>query len=318
MATTEAFRNSRKAQMIAVMLESLFVGVFAALIIFVSWILWNNYDTMPRTRKILFGSTVVMFILSAMHLGLVMQEVTVDNVPLTSVRLQIILSMFQYVIGDLVLIWRVWVMWKRSYMIAAGPLILMLTAAGFTLHLAAQQSSNAFFTVVPVALIVANTTLCTLLIAGQIWYLHRKLDRASTGVGGTPMPSHYKGIIMLMVESGALYTACQIVSLVLHYTQSVGLPIVLDLEIPLIGILPTLIIVFVHFGMVPGAQKSNPIASITFQRTRTSHVTMDVMSLPNPTSRYISSGGFESKGEILPPLEYPEPVVKFLGQSHIF
>lgn len=80
-------------------------------------------------------------------------------------------------------------MWSRSYAIAAGPLILMITSAGefsvplctprlnsrflyiaFTLHMAAQHNSDSFFTVVPVALIVANTTLCTLLIAGRIWY----------------------------------------------------------------------------------------------------------------------------------------------------
>ncbi|KAG6903876.1 hypothetical protein DXG01_014252, partial [Tephrocybe rancida] len=33
---------------------------------------------------------------------------------------------------------------------------------------------------------------------------------------------------------------------------SIGLPVMLNLEIPLIGILPTLIVVLVHFNMVPG------------------------------------------------------------------
>lgn len=90
------------------------IGIFAALIVFVAWVLWyirpmnllkqrskltitirTSYHTMPKMRRILFGSTIVMFILSAIHLGLVIQELTVDKIPLACAPVQIILSMFQ-------------------------------------------------------------------------------------------------------------------------------------------------------------------------------------------------------------------------------
>ncbi|KAG6840622.1 hypothetical protein C0991_005474 [Blastosporella zonata] len=44
----------------------------------------------------------------------------------------------------------------------------MVVAAGLTFNLAGLTETRPFFTDAPVALIVANTTICTLLIAGKI------------------------------------------------------------------------------------------------------------------------------------------------------
>ncbi|KAF9461125.1 hypothetical protein BDZ94DRAFT_852858 [Collybia nuda] len=273
MATTKAFLNSKNAQMIAVMLESFLVGIFAALISFVVWIMWTGFNSMSKIHKVLFGATIVMFILSVIHLGLVMQEVTVESVSLACAQLQIVLSMIQYVTGDLVLIWRVWVILGRNYVIASGPLILMIVAAAFEDH------ADTFFTAVSVSLIVTNTTLCTFLITSRIWYMQRIPKSVSSGTISPWTPNHYKRITILVVESGALYTSCQIVSLVLHYTQSVALPIILDLEIPLIGILPTLIIVFVHFGVVSGSPNSSTSIPRPVIYKGASHAKTDVTRL---------------------------------------
>ena len=86
---------------------------------------------------------------------------------------------------------RVWVVWGRRCSVVIGPLVMVVVAAGmatprlrhsvacllltcplgFTLNLLSGVQLH-FFTVVPVALIAANTSICTLLIVGRIWYIH--------------------------------------------------------------------------------------------------------------------------------------------------
>ncbi|KAF8075296.1 hypothetical protein FPV67DRAFT_1728358 [Lyophyllum atratum] len=207
---------------------------------------------MPKMHRILFSASVLMFLISATHLGLVMQaETGVGKPPLANAQSQIILS---FVIGDLILIWRVWVMWDRNYWIAAGPVAIMISAAACSLDIAFSPKVRRFFTVAPVALIVANTSICTLLIAGRIWYMYYQIRKVTKKAGISYLSNDYKGVVALIIESGALYTACQFISLILDRTKSIGLTVILNLEIPLIGILPTLIIVLVHFDKVPGTR----------------------------------------------------------------
>ncbi|KAF9461126.1 hypothetical protein BDZ94DRAFT_1323535 [Collybia nuda] len=301
MATSKAFLDSKHAQVIAVMLESLLVGIFASLIGFVVWIMWTNCYTMSKIHKVLFGATIAMFILSVAHLSLIIHEVIVDSVPLVYVQIQIVLSVFQYVIGDLVLIWRVWVIWGHNFVVASGPLIMMMASAAFGFRLVSGNDGNTFFATVSVVLVVANTTLCTFLIAGRIWFMKRRARNTPTSISTPQISNQYRKIIILVVESGALYASCQIVSLVLYYTESPGLPIILDLEIPLIGILPTLIIIFVHFGVVSGSRNSSVPSRLAHDRT--SHIKMNVSGLP--TSMNFPLGELRRASDNFPPVGYP-------------
>ncbi|KAG6898503.1 hypothetical protein C0993_006410 [Termitomyces sp. T159_Od127] len=195
-----------------------------------------------------------MFVISVIHLGLVIQQFAAVVIPVANFQTQIVLSALQFVIGDMVLIWRVWVIWGKNYYVAAGPLIIMIIAACFTFNEATLTETRIFFTTAPTAMIVANTTICTLLISGRIWYMHRELVKASGTISGTwhSTGGGYKGAMILIIESGSLYALTQLCSLILDHVHSPGLSIMLNLEIPLIGILPTLIVVLVHFHMVPG------------------------------------------------------------------
>jgi len=232
---------------------------------------------MSGARKALFGASIVMFVISVLHLGLVMQEVTLPRAPKGNRKIQIILSAFQFITGDLILIWRVWHIWERNYWIAAVPLAVMIAAAGLTFNLAAQNRSSLFFVVTPAALVVANTVMCTSLLAGRIWYMNRQLRKVMhTAAAGAP---NYTGVMGLLIESGALYTLTMIITLILDSVGSIALPILLDLEIPLIGILPTMIVILVHFNMVPGS---------TTKDRYTASVSSRWQSRTNPTSTAFS------------------------------
>ncbi|RDB21588.1 hypothetical protein Hypma_011269 [Hypsizygus marmoreus] len=263
--------SPRTLELIAIMCESILVGAYGVLVALVTWLLVTKRRTMPRTHKILFGASLVMFVISAVHLALVILQNT-SSFGRWNARVQIILSVFQFMIRDLVLIWRVWVVWGRNYWVALPPLVIMITAAGFTFNLASFHEFRTFFTVASAALVVANTSICTLLITGKIWYAQYQLRTISGGAmyaGGG-----FQGAIALLIESGALYATCQILSLILNHIKSEGIHILLDLEMPLIGILPTLIIVFVHFELlgVTSTVSTSTRGSMHFQERDRAHL----------------------------------------------
>jgi len=224
---------------------------------------------MPVMHKTLFGASVLMFLISVIFLGLVMQELSTD-IPSSSVanrQAQLTLSTIQYVIGDLILIWRVWIVWGRKHIVIVAPMVILLVGMGFALHF--LITANTFYGVVPVVLIVCNTSLCTLLIAGKIWFMHRKLIQSGNIDSGSSVSSRYKGVIFLVIESGTLYTCTVVTSLILYFRSSVALPIVFDLGIPLVGILPTLIIVVVHLDELSGSNRQ--MRSIVLHKRSNGH-----------------------------------------------
>ena len=241
----------------AIMAESIMIGAYAVLTALVLWLLVQRRRTMPIAQKLLFVASVLMFVISVAHLALVFQYNTSKRTAKNG-QARVILSIFQFVIGDLILIWRLWVVWAKNYWIIAPPLIIMAIAAGFQFKVASDQyllSHASFFGADAAALIVANTSICTILIAGKIWYSRYQVRELTNGK--TP---GFSGTILLFIESGALYAASQICSLILNRVKSNGLHILLDLEIPLIGILPTLIIVIVHFELSNGGASSSSTA----------------------------------------------------------
>ncbi|RDB27754.1 hypothetical protein Hypma_003201 [Hypsizygus marmoreus] len=265
-------------QFYSVLAESFLEGVYAVLVSLVIWILITSYHSMSTMHKVLFGSSITMFFIAAAHLALLIQEASVGVFPSPPVgKAIIILSVFQFVTGDLVLLWRVWVIWGRNYFVAAGPFVTIIIAAGFTINLAARPTINNFFHTVPVVLIVANTCICTLLIAGRVWYMQYCLKKIANCHAVLCPENTYKGAVALIIESGALYAACQLISLALHYVGSNGLSVMLNLEMPLIGILPTLIIVLVHFNMVPGTETTRHYAAAMKSQSST-NITLDTLA----------------------------------------
>jgi len=159
---------------------------------------------------------------------------------------------------------------------------MLIVGAGFAFNL--LHSPQGFYTVVPAILIVANTSVCTILISGRIWYLHRRLSLSGNRGGAN---SHYKGIMVIVIESGALYTAVGVVTLILNFHNSPILPIMLDLDIPLIGILPTLIIALVHRDLIAtsGSTRSNNSQPTSVIVNRSVRVHKDPNGYPAPPDK---------------------------------
>jgi len=229
------------------------MGIYGTLVAFITWIFVTKHRSMPKAHKILFCACFIMFFIAVAHLALFMHEASKGRLPIPIVaRTIVVIATFQFVIGDLILIWRVWVIWAHSYLIAAVPFVLMVLAAAFSFSNVDRGRNGAGFKTTPSVLIVINTSMCTMLIAGRIWYVQRRLEKSMRGAMAFSNTRTYSRVATLIVESGVLYAASQIVCLILDSLHDPGLPVMMNLEMPLIGILPTLIIVFVHFDMLPG------------------------------------------------------------------
>ncbi|GLB41472.1 hypothetical protein LshimejAT787_1000720 [Lyophyllum shimeji] len=248
MTVSEPFLASKALQLASVMAESFLLGSYFIVTLQISWLLRVKNSTIAPTHRVLFGASIFMFLISVVHLALVMQELMAPIIPKANGQAQVVLATVQYVTGDLILIWRVCVVWGFNYWVIVAPLVFLMAAAGLTLH---QLAGNPFFNTASVALIVTNTSLCTALIFGRVWYVESKAVKAGMMECTTGM---FKGSMILFIESGVLYAATQLLSLILNYTKAVALPLLLDLEMPLIGILPSLIIIVVHYDLRHGTK----------------------------------------------------------------
>ncbi|KAF9457386.1 hypothetical protein BDZ94DRAFT_232497 [Collybia nuda] len=244
--------NPSQLHYVEVMCESLLHGAFTVLIAVVIWLLVQRRQ-MPKVHKFMFGAGIIMWMLSSAHLGLVIQQVTNVETPLRNAQAQVSIATIQLLIGDMILLWRVWTVWGQNYWITIIPLLLVLAAAGVRFAVVASIAGVLeFASDQSTAIIVANTLLCTILIAGRIWYLQWRMNRLLGYSPSEKSKSAYRGVLMLIIESGLLYALIMLLSLILDDIHNDGIHTVLDMQIPIIGILPTLIVLVVHFDLVPG------------------------------------------------------------------
>ncbi|KDR68923.1 hypothetical protein GALMADRAFT_160723 [Galerina marginata CBS 339.88] len=287
--------NTAQLHYVEVMCESVVQGMYCVLVVVILWLLMQPRP-MPIIHKIMFIAGIVMWMLACAHLGLVIQQVTHVVTPIPNAQAQASIATVQFMIGDMIIIWRVWAVWGRSYLAAVVPFMLMLGSAGVRFAEAAKLVTFAHrprLADVATALLVTNVLLSTILIAGRIWYMQWHMTKLLGRAPSKKSQSKYKGILMLIIESGAIYALSQIIDLILDDIHSNGIHTVLDIQVPLAGILPTLIVLVVHFDLVPGtnatetyhaavsskfqaASGPNQVTSTTFGASRTQGTTISL------------------------------------------
>ncbi|KAL0957957.1 hypothetical protein HGRIS_000137 [Hohenbuehelia grisea] len=259
--------NRFQQHFVDVLCESALYGVFATLIAVVLYLLFSG-RRISTAHRALFWVSVFMFALVTVHLGLEMQQVTkADGVPVQNIQAQSIMIAFLIAIGDSILVWRVWVVWARNYWVAAFPFVLTIATWVLSMIASAEITNAPWVFIIPKfsqaisALYVANTVSATGLIIGRVLYIQRSVHSVS-GSSNRATSKRYTGALLLIVESGLVWTVCQIIGLILANIKDTGITTILNLQVPLIGIMPTMIILIVHFDLVPGSH-----ANETYQAT---------------------------------------------------
>ncbi|KAF9442702.1 hypothetical protein P691DRAFT_789110 [Macrolepiota fuliginosa MF-IS2] len=118
-------------------------------------------------------------------------------------------SVINVVVGDAIMVWRVWILFHdRAFLVCLPPIITLIgsTSCGIAMvheiwHGATQESVR-HLAVSAWTLAMATQAYSTSLIAWEIW--RRGVVTTSHS---RSMSLYYKAIIVMIVESGALYTA---------------------------------------------------------------------------------------------------------------
>ncbi|KAG8985610.1 hypothetical protein FRB93_005768 [Tulasnella sp. JGI-2019a] len=151
-----------------------------------------------------------MFIRHQENPGVVpyIETVWTQKVPPQRVLLPNLFLMAAVFTSDLLLLWRVHIVWARSWRITAIPSFFlgveMILQFLLIVRVARPPAATTLMMAFAGSTALVNT-MCTALIAGRLWW-----------VGGTPhrtqaSNSLYKSIIAKLIESGALYTATVLV-----------------------------------------------------------------------------------------------------------
>lgn len=187
------------------------------------------------------------------------------------------LWLVQMCLSSFLMTYRLWIVWRRDWHIVALPICgLITTAVCGSLFLNAIMNTRKLidadrkngttsvtsagggkFFIIEASCDLFVNIYCTTLLSYKIWQTQKFTKQATSHLRAIS-PTN---IIMIFVESAALYTLC-ILALLIAYTQgtiasraSPATYIVLDLSVPLTGIAYALVIV--RFGM-GGAFRNGP------------------------------------------------------------
>jgi len=241
------------------------------------WIIFFKRNT-PANRWILGATSIVLFVFSTAHIAASLRQlleafiyIPPDAIPLYStlfwVNERAALSVFKTAIydttvwlQDLILIWRLYIVWDRNWKICIPPFVVDLAhmgAAYAATGLIAQPNANIYGDPLkrlgPVGWsleLVVNVSV-TAAIAFRLWYMGLKVSTMSSS-GGRSYQNAYLAPIFTIVESGALFAAATVVLLALYVS---GNPVTLtgiDIATQLAVLTPLLIIVRVGLGLTHG------------------------------------------------------------------
>ncbi|KAF9223683.1 hypothetical protein BS17DRAFT_781058 [Gyrodon lividus] len=170
-------------------------------------------------------------------------------------------------LGDLVLIYRCWMVWGKNYYVILLP--LMSSIGGFACMLGVLDLLLAISPSAPVppsalvplglaayVLPLCTNVLVTFFIVFQIWSTSRTVPDSPLQIG----QGVTRRAMMLVIESGALYLLVQLVFVVLFALQNPAQAILAVMAVQVYGIAPTLIIIRVSLG-ISSEHSSNTMMS---------------------------------------------------------
>ncbi|KAI0743080.1 hypothetical protein C8Q80DRAFT_953258 [Daedaleopsis nitida] len=255
------------AVFIGLLCEAVLYGIYTALAGGAMTLLIRK----PRQRRykstnlLMLTLTVLMYLASTVHITLSIRAgikafyekestsslVESPNDP--TVWIQLFLESLNCVMGDIIVCWRTWELWERKWRVLAFPMTCIvggLTCGIGMTHALSQLPNGVPLTASPEvmiwfggfgALTVVSNVYSVVLIGWKAWEKTRMLKGINLYIsGGT-----YFSVLVLIIESGALYCVALAITFALFMADSAAVYIMADIVIHLTGIYPTIIIVLV-------------------------------------------------------------------------
>ncbi|KAI0041521.1 hypothetical protein FA95DRAFT_1565321 [Auriscalpium vulgare] len=164
---------------------------------------------------------------------------------------------------DIILIWRMYVVWGRNWKICVLPFVVDLAHMGVAYTATVLISkpdadiyANTLARIGPVgwSLDLAVNVTVTAAIAGRLLWMGSKV--ASISSRGMGPQNRYLTSVFTIVESGALFAAVTLVMLVLYLVHSPVALTGIDISVQLAVLTPLLIIVRVGLGLTHSLPKA--------------------------------------------------------------
>ncbi|KAJ7924222.1 hypothetical protein B0H13DRAFT_1864097 [Mycena leptocephala] len=280
------------ATLISLFVESILYGLFILLFVFSISILLGKKKQGMRINKPMVSASIIMFILSTVHLGVDLRRAmdtflhgeSIAAVNTASYIVKSTAYYLQTVTGDGFMLFRVYLVWNADNRACLPIFVCFITSVAMgivTIHEFARVSPSDPVFVKPHNWIVSFFSLtlftnfsCTLLIAGRIWWINRQAGSAAEKISGRKLGP----TIIIIIESGAIYSACLIILLSLYASGSYAQYIVLDGVVQVVlgsslqGVVFSLIIVRVGLGLTSEATtrtRARPIEAAAVNATST-------------------------------------------------
>ncbi|KAJ3748814.1 hypothetical protein DFH05DRAFT_1456767 [Lentinula detonsa] len=244
-----------ESKLVSIFIQTLLYGAYTVVFVLTIWILVWRRPAGQDINKLMLWISIVMFILATMHIcvnytRIFMAFITYRNAEGGPAAFFNILSNFtqifgsaiyvtQTLVGDSVVLVRCYIVWGRQWYIVAFPMLLLLgsTASGigilysfahigdtqiFALEL--QNWIVSFF-----SLTLSTNFICTALVAYRICW---------------------NPVMLLVIESGAIYSATLLSLLILYKAESWFQYVLLDAISPIVGLVFSMIIVRIGLGLI--------------------------------------------------------------------
>ncbi|CAL1707467.1 unnamed protein product [Somion occarium] len=242
------------AELIGTFLEAIFYGIYLVVFPQCIEVLLKKRKNGGWLVKCFLGVMVLSFILITMHLCVDLTRAFTafaGNMEIpgspekfyanVDTKLNLIKNssyITTTLIADAVLLFRTWVVWGRSYLIVAVPVLLWCTdiamAAWFTwsVNEASPGASVLVSTVFArskyfYAVTLALNVLCTVLIAFRVWSVQRTVSGSVTG--------RLPNVLSIVIESAAIYSVLLIILIGTSVSDSSAMFFLLNSMAPAVG-----------------------------------------------------------------------------------
>ncbi|THU98045.1 hypothetical protein K435DRAFT_600266, partial [Dendrothele bispora CBS 962.96] len=243
-------------------------GYFSILFIIALYVLLVKQKKHQTLNKPMIVVSIVMFLLATVHAGVDLRRVLdaflhTDNptgylskVNTVAYSVKSTAYCIQTLVGDGFVLYRLYLVWNGDKRVVIPLLICFIASIGVgigALQGFARASPQAPVFITELHQIVSFFSLtlvtnfcCTTLIAARIWWSHRRMAGNNMAVyGRSVMPA-----AVIIIESGAIYSVCLIILLILYLSGSFAQYIALDaVSLSWEGIVFSLIIVRVGLGL---------------------------------------------------------------------
>ncbi|KAF7364151.1 hypothetical protein MSAN_01074300 [Mycena sanguinolenta] len=252
-------------------LGTLFYGMYLVLF-FISLYLLLRRNTMHKSRSIfrstVFGSAICLFIIVTAHWTTIVYQAFAPGVEAQAVFIfaQDGLVTLAVLVGDSLIIWRLWAVW-RSKLVLAIPIVSLtaLTISGFINLIVVLHSADIFtdpLLEVNSWLTLLTNVYCTAFITWKIWIV-TKAAMPSDGM-------NLRHLVVIVIESAGIYLIWVVFFAVIFQVRSNLQSSVIQAAPAVIGIVNALIHTRVGLGWTSEqtGKTPQPPSPLLFARSR--------------------------------------------------